>query len=528
MPEPSPTRLPRSLSLSWLTAATVLAGCGGGESALDTTETGGVRAQALQASNSTSSTWKRVAGEGEAFWVPANSTVRYGADGKYVKKTVSGNASCTNKFFAGDPVPGVLKSCEVLVVSTAPAPAPAPGPAPAPAPTPAPIPPNTYYFSDCQEGAAAGCVPGNNANAGTTPATAKRTLEGFNVNALPAGARLLFAGGGAWTQFRVPPLENAQATRDQPLSFDAYGSGPVPWLKTANGTAFEFGRWQSPVNDGGYVLRNLKLDGLGTGTWGLWLRDNVHDVLIENVEITGFSLGIHSQSGAPHGVRNVRLSQSRIVANRDMGILGQFIDSVIENSSFERNNFSGSTFSHAIYLSGGANGGNNIVIRGNRFLHNSVVNGECTGGNVTFHGVMDNVLIENNRIEQVASTGGCYGFSVTAGYTTAERFTRFVLRNNTVINLGNCSFCINSAPGIVVEGNLSIVDRVQYHSAVHIGGPVDEGDAADTGAIVRNNRACYPANGAYQFGETVQSPGGEVSGNVVFRASDANAQNCPR
>lgn len=147
---------------------------------------------------------------------------------------------------------------------------------------------------------------------------------------------------------------------------------------------------------------------------------------------------------------------------------------------------------------------------------------------MTFHGVMDNVLVENNRIEQVASAGGCYGFSVTAGYTSAERFSRFVLRNNTVINLGNCSFCINSAPGVVVEGNVSIVDRVQYHSAVVIGGPVDAGDAADTGAIVRNNRACYPANGAYQFGETVQSPGGEVSGNVVFRASDANAQNCPR
>ena len=527
MPELLSPRLPRLLSLTWMTAATVLTGCGGGESAQEALADTGERAHALQAPGGGTSTrptpmWKRVAAENQTFSVPANSTVRYGANGKYVTRTVSGNASCTNKFFGGDPIRGITKSCELLL--TTPAPPPAPAPSPAPAPAPAPIPPNTYYFSDCQEGAAAGCVPGNNANAGTTPATAKRTLEGFSVNTLPAGARLLFARGGAWAQFRVAPLENAQATREQPLTFDAYGTGPVPWLKTASGTAFEFGRWQSQVNDGGYVLRNLKLDGLGTGTWGLWLRDNVHDILIENVEITGFALGIHTQSGAPHGVRNVRLLQSRLAHNREMGILGHFNDSVIENTTFERNNFSGSVFHHAIYLSHG----NNITIRGNRFLHNSVVNGECTGGNVTFHGVMDNVLIENNRIEQVASTGGCYGFSVTAGYDTAESFTRFVLRNNTVINLGNCSFCINSAPGVVVEGNLSIVDRVQYHSAVNIGGPVDAGDAADTGAIVRNNRACYPANGAYQFGETVQSPGGEVSGNVVFRATDANAQNCPR
>jgi hypothetical protein len=517
----SPSRPPRSLSLAWLTAAAALAGCGGGDTAEQNLASSGARAQALQAGGTgtvTTVSWKRVADENQAFWVPANSTVRYGANGKYVKKTVSGNAYCTTQFFGSDPAPGLPKSCEVLITSSAPA------PAPAPAPSPAPIPPNTYFFSDCQQGAAAGCVPGNNANAGTTPATAKRTLEGFNVNTLPAGARLLFARGGAWTQFRIAPLENPQATREQPLSFDAYGSGPAPWLKTASGTAFEFGRWQSQINDGGYVLRNLKLDGLGTGTWGLWLRDNVHDVLIENVEITGFELGIHAQSGAPHGVRRVRLSQSRLVANRDMGILGHLEDSAIENSSFERNNFSGSVFSHAIYLSYGSN----LVIRGNRFLHNSVVNGQCTGGNVTFHGVMDNVLVENNRIEQVVSTPGCYGFSITAGYDAPESFTRVVLRNNTVINLGNCSFCINAAPGVVVEGNTTIVERDQYHAAVNIGGRPDPGDAADTGAIVRNNRACYPANGAYQFGETVASPGGEVGGNLVFRGTDANAENCPR
>ena len=39
-----------------------------------------------------------------------------------------------------------------------------------------------YYFSDCQTGAAVGCVSGNDTNTGTSPAAPKQTLAGINVN----------------------------------------------------------------------------------------------------------------------------------------------------------------------------------------------------------------------------------------------------------------------------------------------------------------------------------------------------------
>jgi len=340
---------------------------------------------------------------------------------------------------------------------------------------------------------------------------------------------VLLARGGAWNQPAIR-LENPNVTPAEPLLIDAYGQGPLPLLNAPNlaTAAFEFGRWQSTLNDGGYTIRNIKIDGRGSSQWGFWLRDNLRNVTIENTELTGFRIAIHSQSGAPHGVTNLVVRNNLIHRNSAMGMLGQFIDGVIENNTFEANNFSGSTFNHAVYLSGGANGGRNISIRGNRFIRNSVVNGVCQGGNVTFHGQMRNVLIENNRIEQDDSTGGCYGFSITAGYDTPESFEGFVLRGNTVINLGNCSFCISSAPGIVVENNLSIVSHNRYHAAVHIRTDDGAGDAQDTGAIVRNNRACFPNIGPSQYGAVVNSPGGSVSGNVVFSGADANAQNCPR
>lgn len=408
--------------------------------------------------------------------------------------------------------------------TAAPAPAPAPAPEPAPAPAPASI---TYYFSECSTGAHASCVEGDNADSGLAADTPKRNLDGFDVNALPAGARLLFARGGAWADFRIVPLDNRNATSAEPLVFDAYGSGAAPWLKTPSGNAIEFGAWQNTENDGGYVLRNLKFEGGAESWWAIWLRDNVHDVTIENVEITGFDIAIHSQAAAPHGINNVTLRNSHIVENREMGILGQFDDSLFEGNTFERNNVSGSTFSHAIYMSGGDHGGRNNVIRGNRFLRNSVVDGVCTGGNVTFHGQMDGMLIEDNRIEQDSATGGCYGFSITTGYDTPEWFRNFVVRGNTVVNVGHCSYCINAAPGIVVEDNLSYNDQTFYHAAVRIGGEIGAGDTPDADAVVRDNTACFPSNAAHQHGEVVESPGSSVTGSVVFRGADVTAANCP-
>ena len=39
--------------------------------------------------------------------------VRYGANGKYITKTVTGSISCTNGAFGGDPAYGVVKSCSI-------------------------------------------------------------------------------------------------------------------------------------------------------------------------------------------------------------------------------------------------------------------------------------------------------------------------------------------------------------------------------------------------------------------------------
>ena len=375
-------------------------------------------------------------------------------------------------------------------------------------------------------------MPGSNANPGTQAAP-KQTLAGIDVNALPANARLLFARGGAWTVGTVT-FENMNASAAAPITLDAYGSGAAPLMTTSGNqlAIFELGgRYNNTSNDGGYVFRNLRLSGSDNSAWGFWLSGNVRDVVIENLEITGFQIAIHSQARAPHGVTNVQIRNNTISRNLSMGILGQFKDSVIEGNLFEANNtVSGSGFNHGTYLSGSDGlSGINLVLRNNRYLRNSAVNGVCTGGNMTFHGQMDHVLIENNRIEQDAAAEGCWEMSITQGYDTAEWFRNFTVRNNKLINAGNTGMSVQSAPGIVVEGNVIINTQTTYQTGINVGhNEYRNGDVPDGSAVVRNNTACFPTPHASSRAVSVTAPDSTVTNNVVVTGAAATTGVCAR
>jgi len=367
-----------------------------------------------------------------------------------------------------------------------------------------------------------GCLPGSNASAGTQSAP-KQNLSGINLNTLPAGSRLLFARGGSWN-WSPTVLENPLTSAAAPLVFDAYGSGPLPTFGQSSGNMFHVGGgWNNTSNDGGYTFRNIKFDGRGTAAWGFWFVHTVRDVVIENSEITGFAIGLNSNDSAAHGVRGITLRNNNIHHNYDMGMLGHYNDLLIEDNLIEANNFSGSGFSHGTYIGGG----NNITVRNNRYIRNSTVNGVCQGGNMTFHGQIDGLLIEGNRIEQDAAAGGCWLMSITTGYTSAEWFRNTVVRNNKMINGGNNSLVAQAAPGIVVEGNVAINTRATKQLSFNIGGGVGAGDTQDANAVVRNNTACQ-SGGATGAVVNVNSPGAKVTNNVVLTGAAATTGVCAR
>jgi hypothetical protein len=428
--------------------------------------------------------------------------------------------------------------------SSNPAPStPTPSPSPAPAPTPPPAsgqPPTptpsgqAYYFSDCQDDAHPDCVPGNNVNPGTDPAAPKRDLAGFNLNGLPAGSQVLFARGGTWTNFSAF-VYNLNATASEPIFFDSYsppwGGSARPRLRAgATFYGFQFGgTYGNTVVDGGYVVRNLKLEGVGAaGSWGVFIGSATRSIFIEHMEITNFAIAIHMQNGSGDGNRGVTIRHNDIALNTSMGILGDALDLVIEGNTFRNNNYvTGSGFEHAIYLGGH---GTNGVVRGNVFVDNSVVGGVCTGGNLTVHGQWDGLLIENNLITQAASDGGCYGISINSAYDTAEWFRNLVVRGNTIVNLGNCSICLTSAPGAIVENNVIVNTQNRYHAAILIPDRTPQaGDDLDSGAIVRNNSIYLTQPSA---GDAIRLTAGAgsnlqvVSNLIYFGAGASSTHSC--
>lgn len=380
------------------------------------------------------------------------------------------------------------------------------------------------HFSDCQAGAAAGCVAGNNANPGTQ-ALPKRDLSGININALAAGTSLLFKRGGSWNIGQVEIL-NRNATPDAPITFADWGTGALPLLRVPSGIGFAFGEWGDTVQDGGYTLRNLRFDGVGTGDRAILLAAATRRVLFEGLEISGFQLGIHLiNEGAGHA--GVTLRNSVLRGNRDHGLLGDANDLLIEGNLIEGNNPDGGGFEHGIYLGGHSSG---TTVRNNIFRRNSAPGGTCTGGNFTVHGQYERLTVEGNVIEQTVAVGGCYGFSITAAYNSAEWFRNLVVRGNTIINVGNCAICVSAAPGALIDGN-RIFNTMP--GAFHVGVDIPSsfapgaGDAADTGQVIRDNVVCLSSPSSNS--RAVVAPASATQSNNVLRTgADATTGVCAR
>ena len=115
--------------------AAVLTACGGGGSepaassgtaspsstSNDSVGTRTATARALAVAGTTAS-WGALAAEGGSFSVTGTQTVRFGARSTWIEKLVTGTGQCTNAFFGGDPIYGVVKACE-LQAAEAPPPA---------------------------------------------------------------------------------------------------------------------------------------------------------------------------------------------------------------------------------------------------------------------------------------------------------------------------------------------------------------------------------------------------------------------
>jgi hypothetical protein len=294
------------------------------------------------------------------------------------------------------------------------------------------------------------------------------------------------------------------ASAANPVTWDGYspawGATAKPILTESRNNRYLFNINDAGVKaaDGGYVIRNLDLRGGGVfggvrgGLAGIFMYYAVNDVLMENLEISGFNNGVYAAHN-PHAVNGwenyrITLRNSYLHDNLASSWLGGAADLLIENNILDHN---GSTpvFDHDLYLSSVTRG----VVRGNtisRTVFNA--NGKCSGSVVVVHGAVDGLTIENNKITQPAgSVPQCFGIEMSGGYDDSqpsEYFHDVLIRGNTVVDVGYIGIGVRGCTRCVIEDNLLVWTAKGGSQAISMSvntpSPKDERGTALT---IRNN-----------------------------------------
>lgn len=382
-----------------------------------------------------------------------------------------------------------------------------------------------YYVCDCATGADPNCIVGDDNNNGTTASTPWRSIASVNaiVNNLQAGDQILFAKGGSWIDAKIGNVYNFNSTAANPIVFDSYdpawGGAAKPILTEARaGTnLFNFSDGGNADHDEGYLVQNLDLRGNGTGTWGVFAYNDADHITINNVDFTGFEIGVHSagantaNQGADQQNQGMVLTNCTIMNCSAQGFLGGGDGLLIENCYFENNGFGLAVFNHNIYLSHG----DNVILRNNELYRATIVNGLADGVSLVVHGHHDNLLIEGNYVHEDAGlvTGNAWGIAVDPGYATAEYFTNLIVRNNLIVNMYNVGIGVASAPGAIIENNIIINESAAGINGIAVPDRIrGVEDMAMDNVTVRNNSVYLRGTDVLTTGIAV---GGEGTGYSV-------------
>ncbi len=397
----------------------------------------------------------------------------------------------------------------------------------------------TYYVSDCQAGASAGCVAGSDSNSGTSSSkpwkTAGKIREQFS--GMAAGDQILFARGGSWINASMDPLQSLKATATNPIVFDSYDptwggtERPILTESRKDTKLFAFDNNGAAVADGGYVLRNLDLRGNGKGLWGVFTSGAVSDLTMSNLNIQGFVIGVHCGLS----IERVQLLNSTITNNGSQGILWGCNNSLVEGNTFDHNGYiSTDGRDHSIYLNNELPSAKNVTVRGNKLLNNSVPisGGICGGVPLVAHGMWNGVTIENNTIYQAPGTAnpGCWGIAIDAAYPNAEIFSNVVIRGNTIANVGGIGIGCASCVAPVIENNVIVMEAGPEMVGIQIPDRSrGAGDTADVGAIIRNNSIYFKSAPSYAQGISFATQNGSTAGsklqvtsNLIYFAATSN------
>jgi len=406
----------------------------------------------------------------------------------------------------------------VTAVTPPPPPPPPSGPLPACATAPLRTTGPVYYYCDCGTGAAAGCVAGNDANAGTSPSAPRMSLgnAAARFNGMNAGSTVALCRGGAWSG-GFGGLHNSSCGTSETTYCDlreyvpSWGSSSTarPRLNGA-GTGFI-----NLTTGQGYRFWNLDIRGAGDGDNGIFYVNidgsGVHDVDACNIQVDGGRLHFNIVRGNLRGTSNFVVRNSQFYRANFSSFYGGMDGLTVDQNHFEDNHRSASTATggtgHTVYFAEGADG--------IRFTNNYVTTSpsQCSGVQVVFHQAVPNMLVENNFIYSAATSanvnvngghgGNCYGIQLSAG-AAGGFFPNAIIRRNRIFRVPGAGSTGNTLE-VTICPNCTITDNIAVGGNFYVGG------SSTTNNIVQNNSL-------YLTGMTVQGTGHTVQNNAVTGA----------
>lgn len=354
----------------------------------------------------------------------------------------------------------------------------------------------TYYVSS----------QGDDAQAGTSVATAWRSISKVNSVTFQPGDRVLFEGGQTFAGCII--LKGA-GTPTQPLVISSYGAGPAT---IASGTSIGFYSY----NAAGIELRRLTFVGdgrLATPSSGVAFYLDLPSTALSHLRLDSLDISGYRDSGisigswkGSSGYDDVRITASQVHANGEAGLqsysegLSAHHNWYIANcQAFDNSGRSDVTYTHTgngIVL-GGVDG---VLIEHCQAYHNGWLNANPSGGPVGIWGYCCNNLTiqkceSHHNLSGTSHDGG--GFDIDGGCTNS------VLQYNYSHDNGGPGYLLaqyNGAPAmrnVTIRYNVSKDDaRRDNQGAIHVwssgaGGGIQQADIYNNTVLLSP-----PANGS--------------------------------
>ncbi len=363
-----------------------------------------------------------------------------------------------------------------------------------------PMPSTVYFFCDCQEGAAAGCVAGDNANLGTDPAAPKRTGALARFSSLGPGQAVALCRGGRFAE-GGGAVGNTNGQSANPVILRDY---KARWNVGTEGRPIMRGISFDPV----IGVRAINIDFVGGGGCGKATDLTLCNTVWRDAGDSGF----YESGAATDGVR-VKAIGSLFLHNNSQGWLGSGQETEIRNSFFYNNGVApmlgggvGGMFGHSLYLGGGESAGE--IVSGNEFHPPAGAGGTTIG----IHGTRRDMLFENNLIiSDIGPVGDSnYGIGSIPGYQPRLEYNaNAIFRGNTIINAGGHSIAVAICQNCLIENNVVINTQRATSGIMFPERAASGSEQASTAGTIRNNTIYLTAGG------TGIQVGGEGTGHVV-------------